>query len=673
MTKKLLIILLILIVILITESVAVFYIMDKYEKMVEDPVQILNKYFSFIENGRYEKLCSLVELPENYTQEEFIARNKNIYEGIQAKNIEITILNVEDEWDRTKIKYKTSMDTSCGRIEFKNIAVLNLDKENHYKIAWSSNVIFPELEENYKVRVLNTEANRGSILDRHGAQLATQRRVYRVGVVPGKLTEDSLQQIITILNIPIETITKELTKEWVNKESFVPIKKLSLEENGLKEQLLQIPGVMIDSEFERVYPYGEITAHITGYVQNISSEELQTLQEKGYTANSLIGKDGLERVYEERLKGIDGKKIYIENSEGRLIKTIAEIPVQDGEDIKLTIDIDLQQRIYEQWKNDEGLFVAMNSKTGEILALISVPSYDVNKFIQGMTVDEWSTISNDTRDPMYARFLGKLCPGSTMKPLTGAIGLTSGKLKTKDVFYYYGLSWRKDSSWKENSITTLTRYSGPKNLRNGLIYSDNIYFAQATLQIGEETFREGLDKILFNQSIDVGFKTAKSQYSNTDTIQGEVTLANSGYGQGEMLVNPIHMASIYSAFVNDGHMIKPYIEYNENRDAEYLVISAFSKEAANEIKEGLIQAVENRYGTGHDVKIQGVTIAGKTGTAELKETKTSKGDTLGWFNCFIIDENVDNSLLFISMAKNQRPPYIKAKIKQIIQETYIWN
>ena len=191
----------------------------------------------------------------------------------------------------------------------------------------------------------------------------------------------------------------------------------------------------------------------------------------------------------------------------------------------------------------------MNPRTGELLALVSTPTYDANKFITGMTNEEWGALSNAEGDPLYTRFLGSWCPGSTMKPLTGGIGLTSGTLKTTDVFYYSGLSWRKNYTWKENKITTLTAYRGKKILRNALIYSDNIYFAQATLKIGEQTFREGLDRLGFNQNIDVGFITSKSQYSNSETIQGEVTLANSGYGQGEVLVNPIHMASIYSAFL----------------------------------------------------------------------------------------------------------------------------
>ena len=125
------------------------------------------------------------------------------------------------------------------------------------------------------------------------------------------------------------------------------------------------------------------------------------------------------------------------------------------------------------------------------------------------------------------------------------------------------------------------------------------------------------------------------------------------------------MASIYSAFVNDGNMIKPYLEYTENKTAEYLVENAFSKHAADEIKEGLIQVVENPSGTGHDVKVNGITIAGKTGTAELKASKDAEGDTLGWFDCFTIDQATEDSLLIISMAKNQKSSYLKRIIKTL--------
>jgi len=665
MKKKLYFIIPIVIVIIIITVALVFYLNAKNSQKPED---ILKQYFSLIEQEKYEEMYNMVNLPEDYSKEDYLARNKNIYQGIDANNIQIEIQAVEKEKNNATISYITKMNIKGGQIEFNNTASLSKNEDKQYIINWSSNLIFPELNNNYKVRVSTVESERGSLLDRDGTPIAKQGTISKIGIVPGKLgenKEENIQKIAQLLNMSAETINSYLSSSWVNDDSFVPIKSIPYDSTELKEQLLQISGIMIDSETDRVYPYKDATSHITGYISSITAEELENLQDKGYTSSSVIGKTGLEKEYEDRLKGTDGVKIYIEDDTGINIKTIKEISAKDGEDIKLTIDLDIQLKIYEQLKNDEGFFVVMNPKTGEILALVSTPSYDPNKFILGMTNQEWDLLLNAEGNPLYTRFLESWCPGSTMKPLTGAIGLTSGTLSVDDEFNYSGLAWQKNSSWQDHKITTLTAYNDRKNLRNALIYSDNIYFAQATLQIGEETFTDGLDKIKFNESIDFVLPTSKSQYSNTDTIQSEATLSDSGYGQGQILVNPIHMASIYSAFANDGNMIKPYIEYKENKTSEYLVENAFSKEAANEIKEGLIQVVENPSGTGHDVKVEGITIAGKTGTAELKASKEDEGDTLGWFDCFTVDENTEESLLIISMAKNQKSSYLKKIIKTL--------
>jgi len=663
MKKKLFIIIPIIVVIILVA--VIFYFVNKNKV---NPEEILKQYFSYIEQENYEELYNMVELPEGYSKEDFLARNKNIYQGIDASNFQIEVQTIEKEKGIITVSYLNKMITSCGELEFTNSLTISKDENKEYKINWSSNLIFPELNNDYKVRVSSVEGERGRLLDRNGKVLAEQGKVSNIGIVPGKLgenKENNIEKISNLLNVSVDTINNYLSSSWVKDDSFVPIKRVSYDDAELKEQLLQIPGIMIDSETDRVYPYKEAGTHVTGYISSITAEELENMKDKGYSSSSVIGKTGLERVYEDRLRGTDGTKIYIEDSQGNAIKTIAETQKQDGEDIKLTIDIDIQQKIYEQLKNDEGFFVVMNPKTGEILALVSTPSYDANKFILGMTNDEWNSLLNAEGNPLYTRFLESWCPGSTMKPLTGAIGLTSGKLSVNDEFNYTGLAWQKDSSWKDHKITTLTAYSGKKNLRNALIYSDNIYFAQATLQIGEQTFREGLDKIKFNESINFDMPATKSQYSNSEKIQSEATLADSGYGQGQILVNPIHMASIYSAFVNDGNMIKPYIEYKDNKTAEILVENAFSQEAANEVKEGLIQVVENPSGTGHDVKVEGITIAGKTGTAELKASKDDEGDTLGWFDCFTTDQATEDSLLIISMAKNQKSSYLKRIIKTL--------
>ena len=660
MKKKILITILI---ILISAMIGSLIFIIDYNK----PEKVLTRYFSLINEGKYGELETYVNLPEGYSQEDFLKRNANIYTGIDAEDITIEIKSVEKEKKSAKVTYINKLKIKDQIVEFENVA--NFTKENlDYKIDWSSNLIFPELNNEYKVRVRAIHAKRGEIFDRNGLLLAYYGKISKVGVVPGKLSEnreEDIEKLSELLNISVEKINKELSSSWVKNDSFVPLKNISYDEEILKEKLLEIPGIMLDSEKDRVYPYKEATAHVTGYISSITAEELETRKDKGYSSTSLLGKAGAERTYEERLKGKDGIGVYVEDENGKIVKKIIETEAQDGEDIKLTIDAAMQVKLYEELKNDEGFFVVMNPKTGEILALVSTPSYDPNKFILGLTNDEWAEMSNGQTRPMYSRFLGSWCPGSTMKPLTGAIGLTTETLSVEDEFSYSGLAWKRDN-WTDHEITTLTEYGAKKNLRNALIYSDNIYFAQATLQIGEETFTDGLDKLMFNQDIGFEFSTSKSQYSNTDKIVSEAKIADSGYGQGEVLVNPIHMASIYSAFENEGNMIKPYLEYKENKDAEYLVENAFSKEAASEIKEGLIQVVENPTGTGHDVKVAGVTIAGKTGTAELKATKDSEGDTLGWFNCFTTNQEAEENLLIVSMAKNRPTVFLKGIIRNLI-------
>ena len=613
-----------------------------YSSKTTKPENILNEYISKINEAKYNEMYEMISdrSKGQITEEDFVKRNKNIYEGIDMSNLKIDIKNIEKESSKKyAITYITSMNVSGQNISFENRSNI-IKEDNKLKIDWSSNMIFPNLNGTDKVKVSTSKAIRGKILDRNGKELATNGKISSVGIVPGKLGEnktESINKIAELLNLSSETIENKLKASWVKDESFVPIKNVSMDENDLKEKLLQIKGVMISSTNGRIYPLGEAAAHLTGYIQSITKEELEKNPE--YSSTSLIGKTGLEKRYEKELKGKDGIEIYIADSEGNKKDTIIKKEKVDGENIKITIDSIIQNNLYKELKNDEGLFVVMNHKTGEIIALVSTPSYNVNKMALGVSSEEWKELQENEKTPLLARYTQKYCPGSTFKPITGAIGLSTNSLKTTDTFSYSGKSWQKDKSWGDYNITTLTAYSGEKNLKNALIHSDNIYFAQATLQIGKDNFIDGLKKLKFGEDIDFELNLSKSQFSNSDTIKSETLLADSGYGQGQILVNPIHMASIYSSFANNGNMVKPYLKYKENKETEYLAKEVFTKDAVQEIKNDLIQVVENPEGTAKDMKINGVTIAGKTGTAELKVSKDSEGDTIGWFDCFTVDDS----------------------------------
>ena len=667
MKKKVIISIMIVIILTAVITGVFFYLNYTSEK----PENILNNYVSLINEKNYEAMYDQIteESKQNISREDFIARNKNIYEGIDATDLKLEIKEVTKEGNTARISYTKTMSTSAGNITINNTT--NLEKQDKtYKIKWSSSQIFPQLRDTDKVRVSTLKSSRGEILDRNGVKLAENGKISSVGIVPGKLGEnrdENISKISELTGVSTDYINTQLSASYVKDDTFVPIKKVAMNNTELKDKLLEIPGVMINQVDARVYPFGEQTSHITGYVQAVSSEDLENNEGKGYNSDSIIGKAGLEYAYEDKIRGIDGVEIYIADENGNKLHEIARQDKQDGEDVKLTIDSELQSKLYEQLKNDKGFFVVLDPETGEVLALVSTPTYDANSFGLGLTNSEWEELNSDPAKPLYNRFLQTYCPGSTFKAVTAGIALTTGTITRDTTYNYQGLSWQKDSSWGNYNVTTLTGYSGAKNVTNALMNSDNIFFAQATLAIGNEKYTENLQKLGFNKEIDFPLSIKKSQYSNTDKIETEIKLADTGYGQGDLLVNPIHMASIYSAFANNGKMVKPYLEYS-NGKVDYEDV--FSEESANIVKDALIQVVET--GTATDMKIPGLTIAGKTGTAELKtSSEDTESGTLGWFDCFTTNRQEGN-LLIVGMVENTQnnssggSHYIISKIKNIL-------
>lgn len=682
MSKKKIIIISVVAIILVIIAVVIgifFYISNQPKN---NPEAVVSTYAQYVVDQNYEEMYNLIS--ENSkaqtSQEDYINRNKNIYEGIEIANFAINITSVEKGDNNTvKVSYNNSMDTMAGHIEFANSMTLSLDDNKEYKINWSSNLIFPSLNNSDKVRVKTIEAERGSILDRNGEYLATNGTASQIGLVPGRMNEQTkdadISKIAELLNMTVESINNSLSASYVKDDTFVPLKTVSKDETDLKNTLLEISGIKIIDSEERIYPLGESASQLVGYIQPISAEELEEKADEGYTSSSLIGKYGLERYYEDTLRAVNGAEIYIEDSEGNKKTSIVTLDAKDGTDVKLTIDSTLQQQIYEQFKEDESAVVEINPKTGEVLALVSCPSFDSNDFSLGMTTADYNALTQDTQNPLFNRYLATYAPGSSFKPIVGAIGLTNGNFTADENFGTSGTRWQNDSSWGDFYITTLTTYSGPANLRNALIYSDNIYFAKAALKIGSDKFIESLKNLGFNENIEFPQTISKSSYSNSEGFTNETQLANSGYGQGEMLVNPIHMAMMYSAFVNEGNMIMPYIEYKENAssaNATYYKEGVFTKEAAETIRDDLIQVVENPGGTAHSAQIEGKTIAGKTGTAEIKDSKDdTEGTEIGWFNAFTVNETDENSRLIISMVENVKGKggshYLLPKVKAILE------
>ena len=615
------------------------------------PEDVLQAYMDAVSARDYEKMYSLISSSSGISKEDFIARNKKIYEGMEAKNLKIEIEKGEQS---DSLSFQTTMDTAAGQISFSNQATLE-QEGGVAKLKWNAGLIFPDLGDTDKVRVETLKAERGSILDRNGKLLAGRDKVYSVGFVPGKIDpqtrEQDIAKVAELLGMSVDGINGKLAEKWVKDDLFVPLKEISYTDADLKEQLLKIKGIALNTAQDRVYPLGEAAAHLTGYIHNISQEELDAHKDQGYEANSKIGKVGLENLLEDRLRAVDGCRITIVDQDGKVKKTMAERAAVNGQDVTLTIDATLQAKLYGKMKADKGAAVVMDPKTGEILALVSTPSYDPNNFILGLTDDTWATYNDETTRPMYNRFKTTYVPGSAFKPITAAIGLSNNSFSAADDFGASGLTWQKDSTWGSYHVTTLDKYSGAANVLNAIIYSDNIYFAKAALKIGASTFAEGLKNVGFGEDVPFDFGLSQSTFGSNLSFGSEVELADSGYGQGKILVNPVHMASIYTAFANNGNMMAPHLE--KGTEPQVWKKDVFSAEAVQTVRDAMIQAVENPKGTGHTAKISGVKIAGKTGTAEIKDSKQdTTGTEMGWFVAYTADDNADKQYLALAVVED---------------------
>ena len=639
----------------------IFFITKQTHKNTTE--QLLTEYMNYINKHEYEKMYKMIskEHSSNISMEEFVKRNKNIYEGLETKDLSIKILN--EKSNGKEISYLTSFNTLAGEVKFQN--EVNFIKEKFkYKLVWKDSIIFPQLESTDKVRIDTVEAERGQILDRNGKVLAGKGVASSVGLVPGKIQdkENTIIKLAELLEVDIDVIKNKLSAEWVKDDSFVPIKtipkvselelmKINPDENLVKlkenqEELLSIPGVMINDIEVRDYPLKEAASHLVGYIQKVTAEDLEENKGKGYDSNSVIGRSGIESLYEDKLKGQNGCMIYIEDEFGNRKDIIVDKPVQNGEDIQLTIDAELQKVLYEQFKDDKSCSVAMNQYTGEVLALVSTPSFNSNDFVMGMSDKLWKSLNEDERQPLYNRFRQVWCPGSTFKPVTAVIGLDTGILDPVEDYGNEGLSWQN---------------------------SDNIYFAKVALKLGENNLTSFLEKLGFNKEIPFDIKMSISQYSNTEGIKSEIQLADSGYGQGQILINPLHLASIYSAFSNDGNIIEPTLLYNPNYNPNIWMPEVIQKESIHTVLETMKKVISEPTATGYGLHREDYTLAGKTGTAEIKLSKEDEtGTELGWMAVFTTDPNIENPILLISMVEDVKniggSGYVVQKDKRVLDQ-----
>ena len=594
--------------------------------------QVVTEYFELLKKKDYKQMYQMLNPKIVYTptQKYFVEKYKEFYEEIDAKNIQIKILDEQDN----VIEYLIYIDTLAGRITYRNKVGVKDEQ-----IQFNKNLIMDGYTDGCKIKITTyNPEKRGRILDRNGKVLAEDGKGYSVGLVKGKLNgENDYGQIAQYLETDVETLQKKMSASWINDDSFVPIKTVSeaTKNDLINKNILGINGVKISTVSIRTYPYDKVASHIVGYVQNVNAEDLKKHKNEGYNSTSVIGRSGIEAAYEEKLRGITSGKIDLVDKNDKVIKELCHKEVKmSPQDITLTIDIDLQQSLYNEYQNDKSASVALNPKTGEVLALVSTPSYSNNDFVLGLSTDKWNALNNDVNQPLMSRYKQTYTPGSSMKPITAAIGLETKAIDpNKDL----GAKdkWQKDSSWGNYYVTTLHAPSS-NNLKNAITYSDNVYFARSALNIGKENLFKYYKNLKIGEKIPFELALNKSQYINKNQKVSDQLIADSGYGQGQILMNPLQLASIYSAFVNNGSIYQPHIVQGQTKA---WIKNVFSKETTKTIKEDLINVIAEENGTGHAIYHDNVVLAGKTGTAEIKQSQSdTTGTELGWFTVMTTNE-----------------------------------
>ena len=616
----------------------------------------------------------LTDSSKEYIDEEtFVNRYTNIYSAIDLKDLEIEISgDIIKNKDYYTVPFSLKGNTVAGELNITDykVNIYKVDKE--YLINWDESLLFPNMIEGDKVYVRNFSHTRGKILDRNDNILAEDGIISVVGIHPSKFDTENrdakITELANTLDISEDTIINKLNSNS-NPEYFVPIVDiLSNDEKLVTLVNRNDEGIIIKEKNSRVYHGGEAFGRLIGYVGAITAEELESKGDKGYTQTSIIGKAGIEQVYEDTLRGEDGAEIYLSRNNEEI--SILKKEVVNGTDVKLTIDSTLQNNSYEQLNGEKGAVTAVDPKTGEVLALVSAPSYDSNIFTTYVTKTKSAEREANDYTDQINRFSKTYAPGSTMKLITASIGLNTGVLDADETVTIDGLTWQKDSSWGNYNITRVHNTTTPMTLREAAKYSDNIYFAQLALKIGSKNLINGLNGFGIGEEIPFEYPMTTSSISNNGNLDSEILLADTGYGQGELMVTPLNMALAYSALANDGNIMTPRLVLTSDSSATIWKESAIKSEYLPTLIEDFSAMVNDADGAAHGAQIAGYNIAAKTGTAEIK---ASQDDTTGTENGWFVAVDTTSSKLAVAIIVEDvkdrgGSSIVIPKVKSIMEE-----
>lgn len=592
----------------------------------------------------------------HYTAKTLAARNQAVFDRVGASDIKITNVKTKKYDSKTyELTFTANMNTKIGKLSAQHYEAPIVKVGDNWRIQWSPRLLFPSMDGKDTVQIDLIAATRGQIYDRNNQLLAKNGDVTQAGLVPGKLGTGAdrtanLEKIAAAWDVKVTSLETLLKQSWVTDDTFVPVKIVT--------DSPVMTGAAYQTIGSRTYPLGEAAAQLIGYVGTATADDIR--KDPTLTANSKIGKTGLEQIYDKQLRGTDGGQISIQNGDN--IHPLLTKKAVNGKSLKLTIDANQQKTAYTQLAGKAGSVVTMNPTNGELLTLASSPSYDPNAFVNGISQTDYDKYANNTSLPFLSRFAQRYAPGSTFKMLTAAIALQNKTITPDTTKSISGLKWQKDSSWGDYKVTR-TFDAASENMTQALVNSDNIWFAQVALKMGASAYLKGLAP-LFKTQADLPLTMKKAQISNSGKLASETLLADTAYGQGQLLLSPIEQAAMYSTIANGGTMQQPTLIQGTKGKRTNSVLQA---NAANTVKTALTHVVSDQAGTAHNLAIDGHTIAAKTGTAELKQ----KQDTDGKENGFLVAMDADkNTYLTVALIEGTGSDDVVTAMKPYVASLY---
>lgn len=642
----------------------------------QDPKPFLDNYVQLLNAYNFGACYALLapDTQEAITLVDFTQRYQNIFDGIDFQGLTISYGDLTVEAGKRYLQSATLTYSSALLDEFTQDVVFSLDysdNDSTFYLNWTPAMIFTDLTSSTEVKLRTLRPARGEILDSEHNAYAINSYAESVYVQPSKIEDTSytVTALASILGMTTVDVEKALSSSAAVKYDSAVIK--AYPPGGISEAtesaLTTLPGVGVDRTSMtpiRYYPNGSFFAHSMGYTSAITAEELSKLDSSRYDISSYVGRTGLEAAYEDILCGTKGYSLDIYASDGQRLSTVARKEKVDGLDLEVTLDYDLQCRaeeMLEQLKEEgnAGAAVVLEPTTGEVLAISSFPDFDPNLFVLNSDPKTLASyVAADSNSPLYNRAVqGSYIPGSTVKPLIAAMALDDDVVDENYEFTgeIIKKQWTPKGYWPYPPITRVSNYSGPVNMSNAITKSDNIYFADVALKAGWEKLEPFLKMIGFDERIPFDLRVSKPGYLNSDNYENMQLLAATGYGQGELIISPLQMACIFSSLANNGDVMTPRLVRATRRmeGTDYAVVDEYSgsvwKEniisdhALSTIVPMLRRVVEE--GSGRKIHINGLTICGKTGTAEIGSDKTRE---IAWMIAFV--ENADyNRLVCVTL------------------------